>query len=235
MSDTSFIDQYGDVQGEINITVTNQIVIKDIKKVIRDHPTRKSLRIDLKNFPASLKCQHTLIVYPSGSGIHRNVYEGQVLMLLESKNSQDITIEAKYGIINKEGTVVNMISSREYDSMNDNCITLGKDFISHDKLFAAENGFLQEDGNLILSVELKIRSKTVKTSRVDYPKSFMVDMYESLFEDADRFDADFVIECSDQKEVRCHRNILSAAFSYFEVDFILLNKSVAVIRSIKIF
>ena len=133
------------------------------------------------------------------------------------KKADDILIDAKYSIIDQEGDLV-INHSTEYDPTK----YVGWGFaryVTHAKLLDDKLGYLH-DGNLILLVELKIKNKNpeIKKEIVKYPNDFMGKMYASLFEDPDRFDADFVIQCKDQKEIRCHRNILAAAFSYFEVS-----------------
>jgi len=204
MSGTSVIEKCG--EGDCEINIANNFVIRDFKKVANDHANGKFVKIDIENIPAKL------IIYPSGVNI---ASKGYLSVFLEYLDPKDITIDATYSILNREGDKTSIRSTGEYDPSS-----VGKNwgfrkFISHDDLFAADNDLLL-NGNLTLSVDLKINSKTLKKRSVEYPYVSMGVMYESLFEDPDRFGADFVIECKDEEEVRCHRNIMAATFDYFE-------------------
>ena len=111
MSGASFIEQIGYAECDLNVKVTNKIVIQDIKKVIQDYQVEESIRIDIKNIPESLKSQHTLEICPSGNSSKN---EGYVSLFLESKKADDILIDAKYSIIDQEGDLV-INHSTEYD------------------------------------------------------------------------------------------------------------------------
>jgi len=203
----------GECEIDINITVTNNFIIKDFKKVVHDYSNGALISIDINNIPDMVKTNKgkepnhwTYIIYPSGDN-------GKVVyVFLESKNAQDITIEARYSILGKQGNVAHTRLGEEYTP---NDTLMGIPFIEHDKLFAPDSDLLP-NSDLNLLFELKIKKKSAKNQSLKYSNNFMGDMYKSLFEDADRFDADFVIECKDGVEVKCHRGILAAAFSYFE-------------------
>jgi len=209
MSDTSITD---DGETHIITSLSTEFVIKDIKKVVRDHPNKRFVEFLIPAFSANHhESDHSfwrLAVYPSGSS---NNNEGYLSVYLLSEETQNVRIVAKYSIVNSEGDLVYSALTKEYDQAAQQKWGYG-DFISHTSLFAVDSNLLQ-DGNLTLSVELKIKSKQ---GPAKYPNHFMEVLYESLFEDPDRYDADFTIECKDQLEVKCHRNILAAALSYFE-------------------
>jgi len=197
-----------------------KLIIDNLQNVINDYPNGQQLKCEEFKIPmkySALPCY--ISIYPSGK---REKYIGSVSLFLHAEPSDNMKCKLKYecGIVDAEGEAKSL-SDTYYEDVSRYKGGWGDyEVITHNDLFDASKKYLK-NGSLTLAFKISIQQDGVVSNSKQFDGNEGVskdhfNFMRKLLENPEDFGSDFIIECSDHEEVKCHTNIIAANSEVFK-------------------